>query len=200
MIGNLIIILSTAKIPAMIGCYIYFIGMDAVIMALLFFAFQYCAIKWPSNKLKYLVYAVVTADVVQYALNPFFGQAFDTEPILVDNRNYYRLIPYAGQTYHRVVVYCIFFAVLLIFLIKMIRSSRVYTERYAIILVTLLVTGAWQSYYIFSRTPVEKSMAGYGIFGILIFYFTLYYRPLTLLDRLLANMASDMPDAIFFSI
>ena len=198
MIGNLIIILSTAKIPAMIGCYIYFIGMDSVIMALLFFAFQYCAVKWPSNKLKYLVYAMITADVVQYAFNPFFGQAFDTEPILVDNRNYYRVIPYAGQTYHRVAVYCVFFAVLLIFLIKMIRSSRVYTERYAVILVTLLATGAWQSYYIFSRTPVEKSMAGYGIFGILIFYFTLYYRPLTLLDRLLANMASDMPDAIFF--
>lgn len=45
MIGNLIIILSTAKIPAMIGCYIYFIGMDSFIMALLFFAFQYCAVK-----------------------------------------------------------------------------------------------------------------------------------------------------------
>ncbi|MBR6255409.1 MAG: EAL domain-containing protein [Clostridiales bacterium] len=198
LIGNLIIILSTAKIPAMIGCYIYFIGMDSFIMALLFFAFEYCAIRWPSNKLKYLVYGLVTADFIQYALNPFFGQSFDTEPILVDNRNYYRLIPYSGQTYHRVVVYCIFFAVLLIFLIKMIRSSRVYTERYAVILATLLATGAWQSYYIFSRTPVEKSMAGYGIFGILVFYFTLYYRPLTLLDRLLASMASDMPDAIFF--
>ncbi|MBO4746561.1 MAG: EAL domain-containing protein [Clostridiales bacterium] len=198
MIGNLIIVLSTAKIPAMIGCYVYFIGMDAVIMALLFFTFQYCAIKWPSNKLKYLVYGLVTADIVQYALNPFFGHAFDTEPILVDNRNYYRLLPYSGQTYHRIVVYGIFFTVLLIFLIKMIRSSRVYTERYAVILITMFITGAWQSYYIFSRTPVEKSMAGYGIFGILVFYFTIYYRPLTLLDRLLANMASDMPDAIFF--
>ena len=73
-------------------------------------------------------------------------------------------------------------------------------ERYFVILVTLVLTGGWQSYYIFSRTPVEKSMAGYGIFGLLIFYFALYYRPLSLLDRLLANMASDMPDAIFFSI
>ena len=198
MIGNLIIILSTEKIPATIGCYIYFIGMDAVIMALLRFSFQYCVLAWRRNKLKYLVYTLITVDVVQYALNPFFRHAFDTEAIQVDGRNYYRLIPYIGQTYHRIVVYGIFIAVLLIFLVKLIRSPRVYMERYLVILVTMLATGAWQSYYIFSRTPVEKSMAGYGIFGLLIFYFTLYYRPLTLLDRLLANMASDMPDAIFF--
>ena len=34
-IGNLIIILSTAKIPATIGCYIYFLGMDMVMYAVL---------------------------------------------------------------------------------------------------------------------------------------------------------------------
>ena len=198
MLGNLIIILSTVKIPATIGCYVYFIGMDAFIMALLHFTFEYCMIKWPSNIPRYLVYTLITLDVVQYALNPIFGQAFDTEAIQVDGRNYYRLLPYAGQTYHRLVVYGIFITILLIFLIKMIRSARVYMERYYVILITMVMTGVWQSYYIFSRTPVEKSMAGYGIFGLLIFYFTLYYRPQTLLDRLLANMASDMPDAIYF--
>nr|MCR5846880.1 EAL domain-containing protein [Lachnospiraceae bacterium] len=38
----------------------------------------------------------------------------------------------------------------------------------------------------------------FGIFGILVFYFALYYRPLRVLDRLLANIASDMPQALFF--
>ena len=66
------------------------------------------------------------------------------------------------------------------------------------ILITIVITALWQTYYIFSRTPIDRSMTGYGVFGLLIFYFALYYRPLTLLDRLLANMASDMPDAIFF--
>ena len=197
-IGNLIIILSTAKLPATIGCYIYFIGMDAVIMALMHFTFVYCVVKWPNNVLRYLVYGLVTADVVQYALNPFFGHAFDTEAVIVDDRPYYRLIPYWGQSFHRAVVYGILLLVVVIFFYKLIRSARVYAERYAVILITILITGVWQSYYIFSRTPIEKSMVGYGIFGILIFYFSLYYRPLTLLDRLLANMASDMPDAIFF--
>ena len=197
-IGNLIIILSTAKIPATIGCYIYFIGMDAVMMSLLHFTFEYCVVKWPNNFLRYLVYTIVSVDVLQYALNPFFGHAFDTEAIIVDGRDYYRLIPYLGQTYHRVIVYGILLAIIVIFFFKLITSARAYSERYVVILITILLTACWQSYYIFSRTPVEKSMAGYGIFGLLIFYFSLYYRPITLLDRLLANMASDMPDAIFF--
>ena len=115
MLGNLIIILSTVKIPATIGCYVYFIGMDAFIMALLHFTFEYCMIKWPSNIPRYLVYTLITLDVVQYALNPIFGQAFDTEAIQVDGRNYYRLLPYAGQMYHRLVVYGIFITILYYF-------------------------------------------------------------------------------------
>lgn len=197
-IGNLVIVLSTVKIPAVIGCYIYFIGMDAVMMALLRFTFKYCVIKWPTEKLHYLVYLFVTADVFQYMLNPIFGHAFDVEPTVLEGKNYYLVVPYAGQTYHRVVVYAIFILVLIIFAVKIVRSSRVYRERYTVILITMVVTGLWQTYYIFSRTPIDRSMTGYGIFGLLIFYFALYYRPLTLLDRLLANMASDMPDAIFF--
>ena len=197
-IGNLIIILASTKGIAMIGCYIYFIGMDAVIMALLHFTFDYCVISWPNRALQYSVYGLVTLDVVQFLLNPVFGHAFDTEPILVNGFDYYRLIPYAGQTFHRIVIYGIFISILIIYIVKIIRSPRVYMERYSIILAAMVITGLWQTYYIFSRTPVDRSMAGYGVFGILIFYFSLYYRPLTLLDRLLANMASGMPDAIFF--
>ena len=197
-IGNLIIILASTKDTAMIGCYIYFIGMDAVIMALMHFSFCYCVITWPNRFLQYSVYGLITLDVVQLLLNPVFGHAFDTEPILVSGFDYYRLIPYWGQTFHRVVVYGLFSVVLLIFVVKIIRAPRVYVERYSIILAAMMLTGLWQTYYIFSRTPVDRSMAGYGVFGLLIFYFSLYYRPLTLLDRLLANMASEMPDAIFF--
>ena len=69
-IGNLIIILASTKGIAMIGCYIYFIGMDAVIMALLHFTFDYCVISWPNRALQYSVYGLVTLDVVQFLLNP----------------------------------------------------------------------------------------------------------------------------------
>lgn len=62
----------------------------------------------------------------------------------------------------------------------------------------MFIGGMWQSYYIFSRQPIDKSMIGFAIFGILVFYFSLYYRPVRLLDRLLAGIVSNVSDAVYF--
>ena len=197
-IGNLLIILSGNETVANIGCYIYFLGMDLVMFSLLRFTFDYCAISWPSRKLQILVYCVLAFDVIQFLCNPFFGQAFDTEPVMVDGYPYYSLVPLAGQTFHRVVDYSIFFSVLIIFAVKTIRSSRINSEKYWVILLTMVFVSLFQTFFIFSRTPVDRSMIGYGLFGLLIFYFSLRYRPLRLLDRMLAGIASELPEALFF--
>ena len=198
MIGNMILIQSEVQSLSYVGCYIYFLGMDLVMFALLRFTTDYCQISWASKALKVTVYALLIIDAVQLCLNPVFGHAFATEQIMVDGAEYYRLVPFMGQTFHRIVDYGIFFSVLIVFLMKTIRSPRIYSERYSVILLSMIVGGAWQSYYIFSRTPVDRSMIGFAIFGLLVFYFSLHYRPMRLLDRMLAGIASEMPEALFF--
>ena len=195
--GNLIIISSEDQLLSTVGCYIYYLGMDVVMLALLQFTFQYCRIQWPNKAVRFLVYALLAADAIQLLCNPFFGHAFSTERILVDNAPYYRLIPYAGQTFHRIVDYGIFVAVLLIFLFRLLRAPSIYSEKYSVIFLSAVLGCCWQSYYIFSRTPVDSSMIGFAVFGILIFYFSLIYRPFRLLDRMLANIASELPEAVF---
>ncbi len=196
-IGNLIIVASSSKLISTIGCYIYFIGMDFVILSLLLFTFSYCRISWPSQKLRIFVLSVLGIDILQFLLNPVFHHAFRTEAILVDGYNYYRLIPYAGQTFHRIIDYAIYLSVVIIFFIKTFRSSRINSERYSVILFVMLFTGIIQTFYIFSRAPIDVSMIGYGLFGILVFYFSLYYRPLRLMDRMLAGIAAEMNEALF---
>lgn len=197
-IGNLIIIVSDNQMLSTFGYYVYFLGMDLVMVALLRFTFAYCALSWPNTKVRNLFYAIVSIDVVQFLLNPLFGQAFDTEPVLVGDMAYYRLIPHTGQTFHRVLDYTIFLIVISIFLIKTVRSPRITAERYSLILISMVVIGLWQTFYIFSRTPVDRSMIGYGVFGLLIYYFSLRYRAMRLLDRMLATIASQLPEALFF--
>lgn len=197
-IGNLIIIMSSSKLFSTIGCYIYFLGMDLVMFALSRFTIHYCHIKGSLRRSQWLLYSLLIFDCVQLACNPFTHHAFDTEGILVDGRLYYRLLPYLGQIIHRVIIYSIFLTVLITFFTKMIRSSRFNVERYSVILFTMVFTGIGQTFYIFSRTPVDRSMLGYGLFGLLIFYFSLYYRPMHLLDRMLTAVASDLPEALFF--
>lgn len=196
--GNLIIILSGNEILPTIGYYTYFLGMDFVVYSLLCFTFDYCQLSWPSPKLKALVYGVLGFDVLQFALNPFLHNAFDVEAITVDGFPYYRLVPFLGQTFHRIVDYGILAAVIIIFIVKTFRSSRIISERYYVILIALILLTLWQTFFIFSRTPVDRSMIGMGLIGLLIFYLSLFYRPLRLLDQMLANIASGMPEALYF--
>ena len=196
--GNLILVLSENELLSTIGSYTYFIGMDLMAFSLFDFTLSYCNIPWRHNKKIYFIYTLLTIDVLQYFFNPFFGHAFGMEAITVDGSLYYRLVPYLGQTFHRIAVYIAFITSLGIFIYKTVRVPRIYAEKYYVILFTMVLAGIWQSYYIFSRTPIDRSMMGFAVCGMLIFYFSLFYRPFRLLDRMLANIASKMSEAIFF--
>ena len=197
-VGNQIIIYSRTQALTAVGCYLYYVGIDIVVFVLLQFMLDYCHESWPSRWLKDFVYLLVVLDIIQLLLNPILGHAFTTELVMVEGEPYYRLVPFLWQNVHRVLVYAIFISVVVVFFIKMVRSPRVYYERYFVIFVSMLVIGVWDSFYVFSGSPIDLSMMGYGVFGLLVFYFSLYYRPMRLLDRMLAQVASEMPQAIFF--
>ena len=196
--GNLLIICSTVQLYADIGRYIYFIGMDFVMFALMKFTDAYCGRPEKRIALRNICYALLLIDAVQLFSNIFFGHAFGTEMIEVEGAPYYTFVPYIGQAFHRAVDYGLLVGVMIIFIARMIRAPRIYLERYAVIFITMMICAAWQTLYIFSRAPIDRSMIGFGVFGLLIFYFSLYYRPLRLLDRMLADVASQMNEALFF--
>lgn len=197
-LGNLILIISTQRTISTIGYYIYFIGMDLAIYSLWYFTHVYCDMGKLKKGLNILVCTLFGADIIQYALNPFLKFTFTTEKILVENKFYFRLVPKLGQTYHRIVCYGLLLAVLVVFVVKMIQSPKVYRDKYAVIVLSIIMTGAVESYYIFSRTPMDMSMIGFGLLGLLVYFFSIHFRSMKVLDRMLAGMASDMPDALFF--
>ena len=198
MVGNLFIILSEDWLISRIGSYIYFIGLDWTIITLLRFTCDYCKINYAHTKLHIVVSALIAVDIAQLLLNPILGHAFTTIPITVEGATYYSLVPFAGQAFHRVVVYGVFFASIGVFAYKTITSSRIYVERYLVILIVMIITGAWESFYIFSGSPIDRSMIGFGMFGLLIFYFSLFYKPMRLLDRMLVRVVSNLDVAVFF--
>lgn len=196
-VGNLLIIGSTNELVSTIGCYIYFVGMAVAMFSLTRFTAAYCNISRKAQKVNIISYIFLIIDIVQLLLNPIFGHAFDTESITVDGSAYFRLIPKAGQHFHRLVCYGIFFAVIIIFICMIRKTSRITMEKYAVILTALIIGGLWETFYIFSRTPINTSMIGFVIFALLTFYFSLYYRPLRLLDRMLSDIVSEMSEALF---
>ena len=197
-IGNLILLVSESETLSIIGCYTYFVGMTLMALTLINFSFTYCDIDWKYHWVQRIIYAALAIDVIQFAFNPIFGQAFSVEPITVENAIYYRLVPYIGQIYHRMAVYTALFISLAIFFVKSIRVPRIYAEKYYVIFLTMLLAGAWQTYAISSRSPINHSMIGLSVFVFLLFYFSIIYRSFQLLDRMLANIAANMSESLFF--
>ena len=196
-LGNQIIVASVSRNLSLLGSYIYVLGMDLVMYALVNFTEQYCKGVGNGQKRPAALYYLLLADAVQLLLNPIFGHAFTIEAVDLQGFPYYILVPFLGLTIHRIVDYAMFTAVILMFGLCVVKTVRIYKERYAVILVAMLVVGLLQTFYIFSRSPIDLSMIGYGVFGLLVFYLSLYYRPLRLLDRLLSDITSEMPDAFF---
>ena len=197
-IGNLLIVAFSDETITTVGYYIYFLGMDIVVVCLLRFAFIYCDLDWKSQLHRYLFAGLFIIDIIQYAANPYLHHAFDTDPITVDGRIYYKLVPFMGQAYHRVLCYGVLLATIIIFVVKLVKAPRIYAEKYSIILFALILGSLWETYYIFSGVPIDRSMIGFAVFGILICYFTLFYRPRRLLDRMLVSIAGEIRQAIYF--
>ena len=198
LIGNFLTVLFGSRIIAGIGYYLYMIGMDFFIFSLLKFTFEYCSFTWPSKGLRIFVLSLLGIDVIQILLNPFFNHVFTMTPVMVNGYVYYDIIPSWGRSYHSAVVFGIFTGVIILFFIKMVRSPRIYTERYLVILIALVVNFLWQNIYLFSRSPLNRTMIGFGFFGLLVYYFSICYRPTRLIDRMLATIASELPESLFF--
>ena len=197
-LGNVIIIGAVSKPLAVTGMYIYFIGMDLIMACLLKFTLDYCYYSWDNKVVINSVYSLLGIDILQLLLNPVFGHAFDVEELQVGGMPYFAVVPYAGQIYHRVVIYGFLFASLILFVIKSAGSSRIYRERYVTMLASMIFTSIWESFYILSGTPVDTSMIGFGIFGVLVFYFALCYKPVFLISSMLESIASGLSEALFF--
>ncbi len=198
MVGNSIIIGANDWLLANIGSYVYFIGLDFSVLALLRFTADYCDISYVGTKWRVVVTTIIALDILQLLLNPITGHAFMLRLTMVDETVYYQLVPLAGQYVHRVVAYGIFFVSVFIFAFKTFRVSRIYVEKYLVIFLSMVFVGLWETFYIFSGTPIDRSMIGFGVFGLLVFYFALYFKPMRLLDRMLARIVSGMNAAVFF--
>ena len=197
--GNLFIISSPKMLLSLSGCYIYYVGMDIVMFALIKFTIKYCDIKLPHFSLEYIPYVLLLADAIQLLVNIQTGHAFYIKLIEVEGAGFfYDMFPLVGQTVHRILDYSLIAIVMVVFLLKAIKTSRVYSEKYWVILLAMVVTTIWETIYIFSDNPIERSMVGFGVFGILVFLLALYYRPLRVLNSMLAEIASNMTESLFF--
>ena len=196
-IGNLLIIVGRTEGISLFGRYLYACGIDITMYCLLDFTLQYCGLNWHKSFHKILI-TLISLDIIQLLCNLLWGHAFSPKLRMAYGEPYYDVVSHWGRNLHLGLVYVIMGIVLGILLIKIIRGARIFSEKYSIMFILLILTGAWEMFYLLSHTPVKTTVIVYGVFGLLVFYFSLYYRPMRLLDRLLGNVASGLTDGLFF--
>lgn len=198
-LANLIIILYDDRLLETIGHYIYFLGINGVILSLVNFTNSYCRGigDGDGSKKPTVMYVMLAADSFQLLLNPIFGHAFSLKAVESDGVTSYKLMVYAGQTAHRVIDYIILGCVIAIFVLAAVKTPKIYRERYTVLLGCMIGTAAMQAYYVFTGSNYDRPVLGYGFFGMVIFYFAIWYRPLRLLDQMLSSIISDLSDAFY---
>ena len=199
LLGSLIVMLSGSRELSLFGYYTFFIGVNMMLLALVNFTNSYCQGigNGTGERKPTVIYIALGLDTAQLLLNNIFGHAFDVEAVTEGGETTIRLVTYFGQTIHRVVGYGVLLSVILIYLIAVLLTPKVYRERYLVLLASMIAVGILQAYFILSGSAYDRSTIGYGIFGIIIYYFAIIYRPLRLLDQMLSNIISDLSDAFY---
>ena len=197
-IGSIVMALAVTPTAAIVGHYIYSFGLDFCVYALLAFTIKYSKVTWPGRQTRFIILMILDADMAQLIVGLFTGHVFTIKENIDNGIVYYALRTNAGLGIHMIVIYGTILLCLSILIYKVAHSPRIYIERYLVFLVLMAADIVWTSIEILTKSQVDSSMIGIAAFGLLAFYFALYYRPMRLLDRILADVSSHSEEAIFF--
>ena len=197
-LANIIIIWSFNETWSIFGYYFSYIGMMVILMTVTSFTTEYCKGVDPvkPHKKPIFLYVLGFFDIAQLLLGFVFNHVFTIELTTLDGLIYYADYPLIGLTIHRIINYIIFGCNICIYIVCAKKTSRLYREKFLVILGTLIAAGVTQGFFIASRTPIDKSILVHGCVGLVVYYFSIRFRPLRLLDTLLSSVASDMNDAV----
>ena len=198
-IGNIIIIVSGQYKPSFIGYLMYLGGTDWLFYFLVKFSMAFCDYQFEKKWWQWGLLLLTIFDTTSVLLNPLFHHVFTLEAVVIEGGEiYYKLVSHAFHYVHLAFSYAVVAVSLAIFIHKMIHVSRLYLEKYLTIFVTFCIVIVWESWYVFSKEPVDHSMLGYSLCGVLMYYFALRYLPFFLTEKMLSAIVSNMSDAILF--
>ena len=197
--GNIIVIVSRSSVLSSAGYYLYLVGTDLVFYTLFAFIMDYCSFSFSKTLLQKILLALTLIDIVLVFSNLIFGFVFSTQEIfLPDDSVYYAISSRFYHYVHLIFNYLFFTLMLSVLVIKLVITPKIYIERFIILLIFMLLTAAFESYYIFANIPIDLAMVGYAVCGLLIYILALYYRPIFLSHLLTLKILAISQDAYFF--
>ena len=198
-IGNIIILQSNSEDVSKFGYYMSYIGMTLILMAIIRFTSVYCKGVDPGKQhaKPYWLYVLGFFDIIQILAGSVLNHVFTVQKIVVNQEIFYMDMSDIGLLGHRIINYFMYFCIVSIYVVCTVKATKLYKEKYITILCILILSGAAQGMFIVTKLPIDRSIIVHSVFGVFVFYLSILYQPLKLLDKLLASIISDMDDAVF---
>jgi len=199
MFGNVTLVRAAEPTTAMVGYYIFFIGTDFLFVYLIDYSVEFCNYTDTSRMLFKAVMITAIIDFAQLTLNFVTHHAFAVErTVAQDGDLYYSVDSYIGHYIHLIYNAFLIAIILTILIQKMYRVPRAYKEKYLFIILSIMISVVWETYYVLLEKPFDTSMAGYAISGIFVFYFTVIYNQRLVIGALHAKVVDELTNAIIF--
>ncbi|MBR2550366.1 MAG: EAL domain-containing protein [Clostridiales bacterium] len=196
--GNMLAFFSDTELVAEIGYTIMLLGDCFLLYNLTNFVMDYCGFRFKRSIVQIIVGALLSAIAISVFLNPFFHHLFTIKSItLPDGSTYYGLESGWGKLLGFCLLQAILILIIAVLIDKCLKISSAYHERYIVIIFAIVTFMAFL-FYSFSDRPVNKSLIGYLICGLLLFIFTFIYRPLFIRRKLADSVVENHIDGIIF--
>ena len=199
LVSNLVAVVTPEQFIAEICYLFYLVGLNLFAYMLLAFIMDFCEIKYRGSRYKALITLLVLVNTASLCLNPFFHHVFVVKPdyfpngdlFFVVESNFGRYLNFAVVVF----VVCISIQVLIV---RMRRLATVYYRKYLIITSVLILDVVLEFYFMFSDAPVDHTISAYTILGIVLYYFTLIYKPTRIARNLADAVVKNHTDGIIF--
>ena len=197
--ANIVCVLSSNYELSGFGYLLYFVSTDWMLAYSLRFIMLYCGYPYRKTIWERLVGLLCGIDTVVLFINPWFVHAFNIEEVVLPSGRVY--FKYYSMWYHYIhlgLSYALSITCILILIFKLVKTSALYREKYAVMLLSALLVSLSELYYVFNRSVLEYSMIAYAVFPILVYFFALVYKPYIATYRLFNEVLTHVSEAIFF--
>ena len=193
---NFVMAISINKHTHEILNIVYFMSVDVLLYFLMKYAYEYS--DYSFKKIKYLCMLVLAGDMVSLAFNPFKHHTFTLLKVVDNNKVKYAVISEWYNFVHLSISFVFIVALLVVFAIKMAHVSKLYFEKYLVIELALGFVAIWEFYSVLLDELYDRSIIGYEIAGILIYFFSIEYNHVLLSHQMFDKLVTNVSAPTFF--
>ncbi len=196
-VSNIVIALSDDPEVCKFCFTVYFISTTVLLYYFAEFAIKFCNFAekpFVSN----LMMGIVAIDAVNLALNYVFNHVFSVS--VVEEGGEVDVV-FQSLWYHKIHlgISALLLAISIIVLtVKVIKTSKLYRDRYIVILIVCILASFWESFHVFTNGIVDQSIIGICACGLFIYIYAMEYVPSILMDEMKKTVLATVNDGILF--